>query len=437
MQLQKLDTRAKAIITTLAQSGVIVALMCGCGSSATRADGGTPSDGGTSADAREGSTPVVKTGNSRWDRRFQNESALGEGVAMNAAGDVFVLFRFSKELVLDGITVTGNAADNVGVAAFTREGQVRWAGSIIGCLPGSGMAIDGDGDTIFALNCPRQNPLWPMNTSGVVKLHAADGSLVWATKLPGDAGSASLVGTGSGAIAQGWLSGHGYTTRFDASGSIVWQQQDVLYGTVGFANGTIFAGVHFYGAATIQGKSFTTPGPLIGNVAVSAADLQGGGRFARAFTSASSVSMWSFAAGPQSLLAVGKLPPNGDTGSGPSPSYALFVQAYDLGGNPTWQHLYPQTLQERNGLACAAPAPDGDWIVTGLAQDAVDLGKGVVQNASFVVRLSPSGAPLWVQSDTTFPWFNHAAVAADGAVALIGRTGDVGTWSLVVAVREP
>jgi hypothetical protein len=95
----------------------------------------------------------------------------------------------------------------------------------------------------------------------------------------------------------------------------------------------------------------------------------------------------------------------------------MFVAKLDKGGAPMWAKSFGDG--EAQALHGVAVAPDDSVVVSGWFAGSIDLGKGAIGPASVtdgvVVKLSPSGAPLWSATIVSGGLDEGYSVAVDSA----------------------
>ncbi len=232
-----------------------------------------------------------------WSKSFGGTGDDGcYGVAVDAAGNVFITGAFKSTVNFGSSTLTDFASSEFFLAKFSASGAHLWSRKATGngIDFGLGLAIDANGDVVTtgSFNVAINFGGGILATAGgadvfLAKFSGADGSYVWAKRFGstlGDQGTGVVVDSSNNIIVTGSFSGtvdfsggtgspistsagltDAFLAEYSASGAHIWSKRlgaDTAYGnalTVDASRNVIVTGL-FQGTANFDGQSFTSAG---------------------------------------------------------------------------------------------------------------------------------------------------------------------------------
>lgn len=354
-----------------------------------------------------------------WMASFGSDDAWPTAVAVDAAGDLFVVGQFNERVDFGGAfdLATAENAYDVFVARWDSVGALSWATSITG--PSDTWAYDAavveDGDG-----------------ADLVLVGSYDGTLaLGATTLVSAGGYDMLVARYSSAGAVAFASG------FGGSG------EDELY-AVAVASGTLVAGGYFNSATLPLGDAGTHASAGGFDAALVGFHGAGAPLWALSFGGDGDDYVYDLTDAGGDVAAVGSFSGTlsiGGLGALSSNETSMFVAKLSAAGSAIWSHAVRST----NGVAYATSVRScgsGDVYVAGVIDGEAALGDTVLTPAAgswsiVAARYTSAGAatPLWAaQKDGSSSIPYPVLGLTDGAVVLAadstGNGGDIALYAL-------
>jgi hypothetical protein len=308
-----------------------------------------------------------------WSKRFGNTGVdFGQGVAIDASGNVIVVGSFTASANFGGTTLVAggnppNGPDSF-VAKFAADGTHLWSRNFYSLSPDAAkaIAVDANGNlavtgsmtAVLDLGCGTMVSGNPSQDVYVGKL-TANGACVWSKFFGGN----DQIDEGS-AIA------------FDASGDVV--VTGIFRGNIDLGNGLLQGGVDGDGFLV---KYAAATGAALWSRRLGS-DLGGGAGLGVATDANKNVTVTGIFTKTVNLGGT-DLVSAGDTD--------IFVAKYAASGAHTWSKRYGAALPDR-GRGAAVDAA-GNIVVTGYFSDTVDFGGGALTSAAsfdgFLLMLTP------------------------------------------------
>ncbi|MDC3955673.1 MopE-related protein [Polyangium jinanense] len=401
----------------------------------------------------------LSLGNGLWAKGYGSDAAsqYAQGIATDSAGNIAVIGQLSGGDIDFGggkMKVTGTddsflvkldpsggflwqqqfdyagEYDRINSVAFDPAGNVFAAGTFSSemTVGGTSLVPNGGGKDIFILkhNASTGAVLWrkvigastePENLFDIAPTPAG-GLVITGTSL-GD-----TVNLGGGALKGSFADA--YLAVYDAAGAHVFSKRfgndDLGQNgrTVAVnAAGEIVLGVDLNGAADFGGGVLTSAGGS--DIAIAKFSADGTHLWSKVYGTAEqqTVSQVAFDAQGNMLITGPHVDPI-DFGCGPAspPNYAgFYVAKLDPSGACVWTRTYGTTPGQTVGTPRLAVDPAGNVLVAGGFSGTMDLGGGAMESGGkqtdvYVLKLSPSGVPIWSRH------YGAPAPESDGCAAL-------------------
>lgn len=351
----------------------------------------------------------ARDGTLRWAHRFGSSgSDRGYGVAVDGAGNVFVVGGFSGSVTLGSTTLASasGAVMDILVASFTSDGSPRWA------------ARYGSGAEDFGLGVTT-DPAGNIYVTGVVGAQVDFGS----TSV-GAGGAEIFVASFSGSGAVRWARG-AESSNTSMSVRVASDGRDAV-AIVGYTEGTVD-----FGAGPLTSPDRDAFVAVYGDA--------GALRWVRRFSSVGTDAFHGVAFDATgNVFVTGTITGDVDLGGGvllQRGSTDIVVASFNPAGSHRWSRRYGGPGEER-GYGLAADTA-GNIYISGSISGAVDLGAGVLSNDGgldgVAFSLNPSGAHRWSRR---FGGIGNDELVA-GAVDRSGRVSVTGLISDAVDLDGP
>jgi fibronectin type 3 domain-containing protein len=392
----------------------------------------TVSFGGASlTSAGAGDVFVVKysaTGQHLWSQRFGGTADdVAQGVAVDAAGNVFVTGYFTGSASFGGATLTAVGQTDIFLAKYSSAGVHQWSAGYGGFNPDRGysVAVDAGGSVVIAgyLVGTVDFGGGPLTSAGLADAFLAKfssaGAHQWSRRFGGassdiaetvavDAtGNIAAAGyfQGSADFGGGALTSAGgndaFTARYDANGNHLWSRawggasDDRATGVAVDGAGSVLTTGTFTGSVSFGGPLLPNTGGA--DIFVVKTLASGAHSWSKGFGTGASVPESSNAVavdGSGNVLLTGSIVGGVDFGGGPlngNGSYDAFVTKLRSDSTHVWSKRYGALYDDR-GWGIAAD-PTGNVYVTGDYYLSIDFGGGALVNEagtdSFLAKLTP------------------------------------------------
>jgi hypothetical protein len=369
-----------------------------------------------------------------WSQRFGSASTdqNGNGVAVDAGGNVFLAGNFWATVNFGGLNLTSAGAGDIFIASYDNGGGHRWSARFGDTNPNqfaNAVATDPSGNVLVAGNH------WgtvdfgggPLTSAGgddvfLVKLDS-DGDHVWSKRF-GDpstdqtgrtvavdaSGEACLGGSFAGTIdfGSGSHSSLGgvdvYVAKFAANGTSIWSRRfggvldQVLESVAVDGSGNVILCGYFSGTVDFGGLPLTA---LNNDIFLVKLDSDGDHVWSGSFGSGNDQEGAAVAVdGTGAIFAAGRFESTVNFGGSTLSSvggHDVFLAKFTGAGTHTWSKRFGSALDQ----AATALAVDatGDIVALGNFASTIDFGGGTITNSGsldiFVARFLGDGSHVW------------------------------------------
>ena len=399
-------------------------------------------------------------------------TAIGQGVATDGAGNVFVSGSFSGTVDFGCGPMTSPGSDDGFLIKLSPTLTCVWSKPFGASLSagGAGVAVDAAGNVVVTGGFENTVDLGGgiLTTGGSYDVLLAkfdpNGQHLWSKRFGADAtqkgfavavdGSGNVFLTGlqdgnadyGGGLIVGWPYGQTFLAKFDPSGAPLWSKGFIPGGqSVGTAlavdaSGNVALTGWFVGTIDFGVGTLTSAGQ--DDIYVAKLDGNGSALWSKRFgdISASQEALEVAFDGAGNLGVAGALAGAADFGGGwlsASSSLDAFAAKLDSDGNHVWSKAFGGVGDVR-GLALDAA---GNVFLAGVFAPTIDFGGGPLTSNGpdadlYFAKLDPSGSHLYSASYGTSEVEDTSALAADGAGhvfmtgAYFGHTLDFGAGPL-------
>ncbi|MBI1763989.1 MAG: putative Ig domain-containing protein [Acidobacteria bacterium] len=458
--LRKLFTSTLTVACLLTASLLIKGWQPGNLAAAFKAGAGSGTAGKVGAALATAAAP-----NWQWAAKAGGSNPeIGNGVAQDHLGNVYVTGDFSLTANFGSLTVTSNGGDDVFIAKYNSAGAPQWVRNVggSGFDDGSDIAVDAVGNVYVSGGFSGTATFGSVQlTSGgardgfVVKYDTA-GTFQWAQKIGGTlddfaqglgadpAGNTYVTGkfTGTMTVGSTTLTSNGgadvFIAKFNAAGIPQWAQKgggvsdDLGWDVAADAAGNAFVSGRFLFAATFGATTLISAGQ--DDIFAAKYDTAGTLQWAKQAGSPSGDDGYAIGADGKGGCYVtgrfgGSSGSNGTfgsitlTGSGGSD---IFVAKYDAAGNVLWAERGGGTSNDEGRGIEADDA--GNCYITGEFAGLSTFGSATTILASggsdlFIAKYSATGVFQWVQQTGNIGGDEGQAISVDPLTACIAVTG--------------
>ena len=308
-----------------------------------------------------------------WSQRFGGASDdQGQGVSVDASGNVLVTGRFRGTVNFGGSDLTSIGSYDIFVAKYDPAGVHQWSQSFGGTLDdiGNGVAVDGSGNVL----------------------------VTGAFQDTVNFGDSDLTSAGGIDI---------FVAKYDAAGVHQWSQRfgstsaDVGYNVAVDGSGNVLVTGFFQGTANFGGSDLTSAGGI--DIFVAKYDAAGVHQWSQSFGGTLAEAGNGVAVdGSGNVLVTGAFQGTVNFGGSDLTSAGdrdIFVARYNSAGVHQWSQRFGSTLDDR-GFAVALDG-SGSALVTGAFEGTVNLGGSDLTSAGgrdiFVAKYNAAGVHQWSQ----------------------------------------
>jgi len=384
---------------------------------------------GGSSHSSKGSADIyvasfTPSGQYRWSTAFGGSSSdYGYGLAVDAAGNVYVTGSMYNSMNCGGSTLSTKGGRDVFVCAFDSAGKHKWSSNFGSTSTDYGYAIGTDSNSNVYVTGYHYGSIdfggSTLKSSGSYDIFLAsfdsNGKHRWSKNFGNTSsdygyglavdGSDNVYITGTfylyginfgGGILYGNGSNDIFLASFSPSGNHRWSKafggtsSDYAYGAAVDKSGNVYITGYMYGSVNFGGGSLTSNGS--GDAYVASFTPAGAHRWSKNFGGTSSDYGYGLAADAKGNMYVtgyyyntitfGKGTVGSHTSNG---SYDAFIASFDATGNYRWSRSHGSTSSDY-GRAVAA-APDGGAYAAGYFYYTVDFGGGSLTASSTDIYL--------------------------------------------------
>jgi FlgD Ig-like domain/Beta-propeller repeat len=397
-----------------------------------------------------------------WSQRFGSTSDdVGQGVAVDGSGNVFMTGRFIGTVDFGGGGLVSAGFDDIVVAKFSPTGAHLWSqrfGST-GLDRGLAIAVDGSGNVTVtgAFSGTVDFGGGPLVSAGgqdiFVASYDASGAHLW-SKHFGDTGDdrgrgiavdgsgdvlvtgqfAGTVDFGGGNLVSSVGSDDIFLAKYDSSGAHVWSKrfgssnQDIGFAVAVDGSGNAVLTGFFRGAVNFGGGNLTSAG--VEDIFVAKYDATGAHQWSQRFGStATDVGNGVALDASGNVFLTGYFFNTVDFGGGglisSSGSRDIFLAKYDATGAHQWSQRFGSTGDDQ-GDAVAVDG-SGNVVMTGYFNGTMTFGGGGLVGAGagdlFLAKFDAAGVHQWSSGFGNTGEDEGQAVAVDGSgnVVMTGR----------------
>jgi hypothetical protein len=249
--------------------------------------GGHTLNSGNSAVMNNAAMFLVKydgDGTALWAKQSVNGSAvIGQGVAADGSGDVYVVGRFSGTTQFGSMSLSCAGSADIFVAKFNTSGDCLWARRAGGADFDEAHAVASTPNNILLVAgyFRRSAEFGPTNLSGgggFLASYDSNGNLLWASKIgsghddagwalaPDDAGNIYVAGGfSSWTFGSKKLAASGFIEKLDSSGHTLWNQSagnESARAVCKDTFGNVFVAGTFWGMNSFGSTNLTRKGDL-------------------------------------------------------------------------------------------------------------------------------------------------------------------------------
>ncbi|UQA62808.1 hypothetical protein [Polyangium aurulentum] len=395
-----------------------------------------------------------------WSKQFSGPGhTAGTGIGLDAAGNILVGADFQGTVDFGAGPITATGSREGAVMKRDPSGNLVWlrhfpspdtsrVAYLAADSAGNSYATGNFGDTIdLGLGPVAGLPYY--GNFYVVKL-APNGATLWQRTFdhsteqpilvaPDHAGNVYISGTFWGAVDFGtgqvnsFQGADGFVVKLDPNGNTLWTRvfsgplDQMAWVAVDAANNPLVT-VTFLGSVDMGSGPIASAGGY--DSVLAKLDPSGNTLWTRHYGGSGSDWVHARADANGDIIAQAWFDGTLDLGGGPltSDGYDMIAARLDGSGNFIWQKQIGGPGGQ-NGSVRVDGA--GNWYVYGSYSGALDYGSGPIPSASasshdaYVLKLNPSGSPLWFHryGDASYDYISNGAVDAAGNFVFTGGHG--------------
>jgi hypothetical protein len=367
-----------------------------------------------------------------WSKRAGDASGQGgQGIATDAAGNVYFIGAFQGTFDFGGGALTSAGSNDVFVVKFDPNGAVIWTKKFgdASSQAGQSIAVDAAGDVYIAgmfagtANFGGAN----LTSAGANDIFVAKltpvGAHLWSKRF-GDAnnqevqdltvdsagnvivtgGLGGTVNFGGGALTSAGLRDI-FIAKFDTGGAHLWSKRfgdasdQFGYNLATSAAGDVYLTGGLTGTVNFGGANLTSAGA--NDIYLVSFNAAGTHQWSKRFGDALAQQGDEVAVDPAGdILLAGYMEGAADFGGGALTSAGggdIFLAKFNAAGAHQWSKRFGDAAQQ--GAQAAAVDSAGNVILTGYVQGSIDFGSGALTSAGLsdivVAKFDASGAPIW------------------------------------------